>query len=296
MILLLTALVTLGAHAQLLYKISGNGLTSPSYIFGTEHLAPVSFVDSVAGLRNAMAATQQVYGEVLMSEMTNMENMLKMQQAMMMPDGKLISDLLTSSQLSSLCEYMKEVLGEMAESPMVKQQMLRMKPSALTVSLQTALFAKRHPDFNFQDGLDKYFQDEALKANKTVGGLETIDDQINALFNITPLDRQTALLMCLVENKEDTERQTDNLVNAYMAQDLDGVQTVMDERNNNSCDPMPEEENILIYNRNANWMQKMPSLMSEKSTLFVVGAGHLPTDRGLLQLLRNAGYTVEGVK
>ena len=39
----LMALVgTMGAQAQLLYKISGNGLTKPSYIVGTYHLAPAS--------------------------------------------------------------------------------------------------------------------------------------------------------------------------------------------------------------------------------------------------------------
>ena len=49
-----------GMQAQLLYKISGNGLTKPSYIIGTYHLAPVSFADSIPGLKEAMAATEQV--------------------------------------------------------------------------------------------------------------------------------------------------------------------------------------------------------------------------------------------
>ena len=34
--------VALSANAQLLWKVSGNGLSSPSYIMGTHHLAPVS--------------------------------------------------------------------------------------------------------------------------------------------------------------------------------------------------------------------------------------------------------------
>lgn len=39
-------IVTMSASAQLLYKISGKGLSSPSYIVGTYHLAPASFADS----------------------------------------------------------------------------------------------------------------------------------------------------------------------------------------------------------------------------------------------------------
>ena len=37
------------ANAQLLYKISGKDLKSPSYIVGTYHLAPVSFVNAIEG-------------------------------------------------------------------------------------------------------------------------------------------------------------------------------------------------------------------------------------------------------
>ena len=52
------------APAQLLYRISGKGLPTPSYIVGTYHLANVAFVDSIPGIRQAMNDTQQVYGEL----------------------------------------------------------------------------------------------------------------------------------------------------------------------------------------------------------------------------------------
>ena len=70
---------TLGASAQLLYKISGHGLTSPSYIVGTYHLASVSFVDSIPGMRKAMADCQQTYGELVMSEMFDADSLALMQ-------------------------------------------------------------------------------------------------------------------------------------------------------------------------------------------------------------------------
>ena len=41
--------VALSANAQLLWKVSGNGLSSPSYIMGTHHLAPLSVKDGIAG-------------------------------------------------------------------------------------------------------------------------------------------------------------------------------------------------------------------------------------------------------
>ncbi len=58
-IALLIAMVAMSAQAQLLYKISGKGLTKPSYIIGTYHLADVKFVDSIPGLKKAMDETER---------------------------------------------------------------------------------------------------------------------------------------------------------------------------------------------------------------------------------------------
>ena len=76
--------IALNANAQLLWKISGNGLEKPSYILGTHHLAPLSIKDSIAGLPEAVDGTSQVYGEVVMSEAMSPEFMQTMQQNMMM--------------------------------------------------------------------------------------------------------------------------------------------------------------------------------------------------------------------
>ena len=70
----------------------------------------------------------------------------------------------------------------------------------------------------------------------------------------------------------------------------------MDEKRLNQCDYRPEEEDQLIYNRNANWAVLMPDIMAAKPTLFAVGAGHLPGEKGVLKLLQNAGFIIEGVK
>ena len=53
---------------------------------------------------------------------------------------------------------------------------------------------------------------------------------------------------------------------------------------------------LLIDNRNADWAAKMPAIMAAKPTFFAVGAGHLAGPKGVLQLLKDAGYTVEAVK
>ena len=65
-ILLIIAMTVVGisAQAQLLWKVSGNGLQKPSYIFGTHHYAPLTVLDSVPQIRQVQNDVEQVCGEV----------------------------------------------------------------------------------------------------------------------------------------------------------------------------------------------------------------------------------------
>ena len=60
----LVALFTFSANAQLLWKVSGNGLAKPSYLFGTCHIATVKLTDSITGFNDALNACDAVYGEI----------------------------------------------------------------------------------------------------------------------------------------------------------------------------------------------------------------------------------------
>lgn len=285
-----------GMQAQLLYKISGNGLTKPSYIIGTYHLAPVSFADSIPGLKEAMAATEQVYGELDMTDLTSAENLQKMQTAMMLPEGTTLSKLLTAEEIARLNVVLKELMGVDMTNQMVAQQLDGLSPQALQTQLSLLIYMKKHDGFNPQATFDGYFQQVAQQQGKGVGGLETVDFQVGVLFHGQSLERQKELLMCLVDNKEHTELMAEQLVEAFFKQDLVGVKAVMDEKEQTKCDSTPEEEDALIYNRNANWAKLMPQIMADKATFFAVGAGHLPGEKGVLQLLKNVGYMIEGVK
>ena len=289
-------MTVIGVQAQLLYKISGNGLTKPSYIIGTYHLAPVSFADSIPALQDALNACEQVYGELDMTNMQSMENMQKMQAAMMLPEGKTLSTLLSEDEMKRLNVVLKDLLGVDMSNPMIAQQLGKMSPIALHTQLSLLVFMKTHEGFNPQATFDGYFQQVAQQQGKAVGGLETMDFQIKTLYQGQTLERQKELLMCLVDNMESVTTQAERLVKAFFSQDIVAVKTVMDEKDNNQCDYTPEEEDMLINNRNANWVTLMPQIMTAKPTFFAVGAGHLPGEKGVLQLLKNAGYSIEGVK
>lgn len=288
-------LASIGTQAQLLFKISGHGLTSPSYIVGTYHLASVSFVDSIPGIRQAMADTQQTYGEVVMSEMFSADSLAIMQQAMMLPDGMTLDKLLTVDEMSRLNAYMKSVLGMDLTNPLLSQQMGSLTPQALSTTLSLLSYMKKSGQFDPQNSFDDYFQKEARANGKGVGGLETLAFQIETLYKGATMERQKEQLMCLVDNAAFMDEMAGSVISAFYAQNIDAIKATMDVKLHNSCDTSPEEENALIYNRNADWITKMPALMAQKPTLFAVGAAHLPGEKGVLNLLRKAGYTVEGV-
>ena len=293
---LLLLIMTIGANARLLWKISGNGLQQPSYIIGTYHLAPVSFTDSINGLKEAMEQTAQVYGELVMTDMTSPENMAKMQAAMMLPEGQTLDKLFTADEMTRINAMLKSILGVDMTNPMVAQQLGKLSPQALQTQLSLLLYLKKHSGFNQAETFDGYFQKEAAAKGKTIGGLETFDFQVNTLFKSTTMERQKELLLCMADNLELIEEQTENIVKAFFTQDLDGIEKAMDTKINNTCDETPEEKDILIYNRNAEWIKQMPEIMRQKPTFFAVGAAHLPGEKGVLSLLKKAGYTVEAVK
>jgi len=285
-----------GMNAQLLWKISGNGLAKPSYVIGTYHLAPASFVDSVPGLKDAVATAEQVYGEVVMSEMTNPANAPKFQAALMLPDGKKLNDVLSAEQMERFTTFMKDKMNLDLSNPMIASQLLSLTPKAIATQL-TLLLCMQDEELriNPMELFDGYFQQQATASGKPVGGLETLDFQIGVLYNV-PMEQQVKELMCFVDNFEWQHEILRKVTKAFYSQDLNSIHTALNEKRGDKCDATPEEEAALIYNRNTNWAKEMPALMKEKATLFAVGSGHLPGERGLLQLLRQAGFTVEAVK
>ena len=282
--------VAFSANAQLLWIVSGNGLTQPSYIIGTHHLAPFSIMDSIAGLQKAMNETQQVYGELKMSEMQSPATMGKMQKAMMIDSDTTLTSLLSPEDFETANKFCKENL-------MVDLNMApKLKPAFLLNNVVVMAYIKHVGKFNPQEQLDTFFQSQATQNGKKVDGLETAEFQFNLLFNGSSLQRQAQLLMCTLNNIEAEVENLKKLTNAYMKQDLNTMFKISEERKGNQCDALPSEEDALIYNRNKIWAEKLPAIMKAAPTFVAVGALHLPGEKGLLKLLKSQGYTVEPVK
>ena len=297
-IVLTAILMILGftsSQAQILYRISGKGLQKPSYIVGTYHLAPSTFVDSIPGARAAFDAVEQVYGEVDMLETLKPENMEKMQKAMMLPEGTTLSTLLDKEQMDRLNTLLREVMGVDMTNEAVAAQLDKLSPSTLETQISLLVYMKNMQGaMDITSMIDTYFQQEAIKKGKIVGGLETADFQMEVLYGAS-LEEQVKSLMCFVDNFQDGVEMADFITAAYFAQDLEQLEELNLEEQEDECSN-PESNEKMIYGRNADWVEKMPAIMKARPTLFVVGAFHLCGERGVLKMLEAQGYTVEGVR
>lgn len=108
---LLLLLAAIGAHAQLLWKISGNGLEKPSYLFGTHHFAPVEFVDSVPGLSSALKSVDNLCGEIVLDEMQSPATVQALQQAVALPGDTTLQLLFTPDEYREVLAKIKELMG-----------------------------------------------------------------------------------------------------------------------------------------------------------------------------------------
>lgn len=282
-----------GANAQLLYRISGNGLDKPSYIVGTYHLAPAKFVDDIAGAREAMTAVEQVYGEVDMNDAAATQ--LTMLSAMMLPEGETITDHFSAEEMERINAYMREVMGVDFNNPMIANQLGRFRPSVLAMQLMVMQYMKMTPDFDAMNLIDDYFQKEARKMGKRVGGFETAEFQINLLYGSKSMEEEREELMELVDNNDEVLEQMQAMTDAYFTFDIKAIDSLT-AAELESGSMSAEEFTAMLTDRNHRWVEAMPQIMQEAPTLFVVGAGHLPGNEGVLKLLKEAGYKVKAVK
>ena len=272
------------ANAQLLWKISGRGIEKPSYILGTHHAVPFTYCDSIPGLMKAFEEVEFVIGEfdmVKMGEMTpaQMQNMQKM---MMMPADTTLLSLFSNEEKELLDAYLKETVGAQLE------MFSAMKPMTIMVTVQNKILMDIIPDIASMTGMDKYMQTLAVSKGKSVGGLETMDYQMNLLYG-SSLEEQADALLEMAQNGNSKELMTELTV-AYKTQNLDVLWSVFKDQMTNY------EYDALVSVRNRNWENQIMELLPVQSSLFVVGSGHLPGEKGMINLLKKAGYKIKPVK
>ena len=262
-------------NTSLLWEISGNGLQNPSYLFGTFHIMckadfPVSDI-----LIHKIKSSRQFYGELKMDD-PNLQSqmMLKMMMA-----GKTLQSLMSEAEYKTVSENFQAIMG------MPISAFNNFKPfmalSLLAIQSISCL-EKVQPETEFV---------QIAKANNlSIMGLETIDDQMNAIDK-QPLDSQVNALKQSVLNFDSVKNVMAEMINIYKQRDIDSLYSFM---KRSGADDVFEQD--LLIKRNKNWIPVIIKAIAINPSFFAVGAGHLAGSEGLISLLRKQGYTVTPVK
>lgn len=278
---LLLALPALG-NAQLLWEISGNHLKQKSYLFGSHHLVPISFLDSIKGIYPAFNSCEKVVGEIILDDPAVIK---KLQQAAVITTGKTTKDWLTDEQYAVADSILKSTIG------MGLQELRFFKPAMIENIYVLALYDRYFQrDEDFQ--IDSYFQKIGKKEGKRLFSLETVEEQIQLLLESKSLEEQAQSLYETLTSSAELLTQIEALNGKYLAQDLDGLL----ELNNNDTTQTEEERFALIDKRNIRWAEILPKQLALGNNFIIVGAMHLPGENGLIHLLQKQGYKVKPVK
>ena len=271
-------------QGQLLWKITGNGLKNPSYLFGTHHLIPIQFLDSVPGLYPAFNSTKMVVSEVVLN---NLDATPAIRKAALLPDTVTIRGLLNQAEYEFVNQELTNTLR------MSLDNLNKMHPSLISKLYELELYKKyEHFDENTQS--DTYFQLVAAKKGIPIAGLETVEQQVKLLFPEN-IKKETQLLVASIRNKEMLIQEMREMNRLYREGNLDALE-VLANQSNKQWNVSEEENKKLIDDRNINWVKQLPDLIKNNSCFVAVGALHLPGNKGLIKLLKNEGYKVIPVK
>ena len=280
-LLLFTIFISLFSNAQeleksLLWKISGNGLKKPSYLFGTIHLTCDTSLD--ANTLNALETTEQLYLEL---DMDDKSIQMKLMKLMMMKDGAKLSTLLSPEDFKILDEFMKKNLNMSA----------KLFDSFKPFMISSMLFPK------MLDCKSQSVESELMKItkeqNEEIFGLEKAEDQMKVFDEISYQDQADELLKTVKDNLEKDKKEFQEMITIYQNKDIEGMLKMMSDSDNKITS---ENQDILLNDRNKKWIPIMVKIMKDKPTFFGVGAGHLAGEEGVIKLLRKKGYKVEAVQ
>lgn len=250
-----------------IFKIESNG--QQAYLLGTFHTG-VSYRDFSQQVKDIAAAADSLVVETDVAAAAPL-----MKKAVQLGAENSLKDQLTPQEWELLYARLAPMLG--ANAGIIDQ----LHP------LVACLF---YTSSTLQTGsepiepIDTTLMKNAAKAGKSIFYFEEPQDQIDTMLKWQTIIELKQALAGPIDN---LQAESDALMRAYISGDLKGIESSFDAQTSD------RDMQILIIDRNIKWIKKFDGLFPKPGTeLFAVGAGHLGGNYGLLQMLRDRGYTV----
>ncbi|CAM2783343.1 TraB/GumN family protein [Chryseobacterium flavum] len=261
-----------GKNNSLLWKVSGNGLSKPSYIAGTFHMLCSKDFEIKPKVLRALEKSDNLVMEINYTDPAEMMLLQKMYNT-----DKKISDQLSPEEAEELNTILVKYGFDL-------KSIDSSSPQALYALLSTKATPCPQSEIKFYE---MELLKKAMKDKKSIKGLEKVEDQMEAISKAYNL-KSTIAQLKMDKEYEILYRQ---MIEAFKNENIQLLYSLFkDERFMNT-----EQEKIILTDRNQNWVKIMPEMMEKESSFFAVGGAHLIGDNGLISLLQSKGYTVKPV-
>ena len=259
---------------SLLWQVSGKGLKQPSYLFGTFHLMCKNDIHFSNQLTTAVNRADKVYMEI---DMDDPATILGGMMLMTMKDGKTLQQLYSDADYKKIRQYFTDSL----KTPL--SFIVRMKP----FFLEALLYPKMMP-CKLISGVEEELMKVAKTQKKEIKGLETMEFQAG-VFDSIPYEEQAKELLQSIDSMASNKKSFNTMMQVYRNQQINEIENLFSK----SESGMENHQDLLLNNRNKNWVVQLKSIMKTNPVFVAVGAGHLVGKQGLIALLRKEGYMVQ---
>ena len=275
-----------------LFLLCGNTLAHPAlwqakignstiYLFGTVHLLPSDTNWRFPALDQALSQSKTLYIELIDDDQASVAPLVLRYGV---DTDHPLSTLLTQNENDTLAKA-----AQLAGLPGGAQTLQPMKPwlAALTLSVAPLLKAGMDPS----QGVDKQLRTQMTAAGKLVYGLETAEQQIQFLANLSA-PMQMAFLRDTLRDVDKSTEELRSLVGAWKQGDVAAIAKL---ENDELKTREPELYQQLIVERNENWAAKIKDMMiRQPGTVFIaVGAAHLAGPDSVQAQLGKLGVVVQ---
>ncbi len=277
-LILITLFPVYKADAQsLLWKISGQDLPAPSYLYGTIHLICAEDLKISEALQKAVDETEQL---VLELDMDAPDFLQKTQTLSLNPKGSDLCRKMNKDIRKRINDFFQKYYG------LSFAQISTLKPLVWQAMILQQMVECEGAPASYEKILMQIVQ----KQNKQVLGLEEVEEQF-ALFDEIPREAQWDWCNEYIKNFEESKNEMKLLTDWYKKEDLEAIYRLTKDE--------PQIKDFgekLLKNRNKKWIKKIKKYARNKPAVFAVGVAHLPGKTGLIRLLKKAGYTLTPVK
>mgnify|MGYP006280213061 FL=1 len=277
----------------LLWKVEGEPLEQPSYLFGTIHLGGGRLNTLHPAAEQAFQEADVFYAEIPLDPGTQVAAM----QGLVRKDGETLSGSIGPELAARLTEELKRINDHLDITPFER--------------LHTWVIATALPilEFQLQGGtaLDNVLWNRAQKEGKELDSIETVDSQF-AIFNSLTEREQVIMLEATLDFMSSSRERGVDLIRATIDAYIRGDAIAIREIVNASLEEMTAGEHRelgeklfakLVTDRDAEMARTIVSRLEgapQKTHFFAAGTAHLVGKESIVSHLQKAGYRVTRVE